>query len=91
VRRADKAAGSNARGFVARVFCSHLTQEGALFRQDELVLLGKREIRDAVGVSAQSGAVGLIGCQIWKRDQAKCDVVRSFMGHPIALQHRIWE
>src|SRR3569833_589171 len=64
--------------------CHHMAQERSLLGQDELVLLGKREIGPALGVFAQDGAVALVSCETVERNQREGNVVGAFMRHEIA-------
>src|SRR3954463_4174312 len=62
----------------------HLAQEGALLREDELALLGELEVRHALGILPQPGAIGFIGGKALEADQRKRDVVGALMRHEIA-------
>src|SRR5206468_8067546 len=64
----------------------HLAQKGALFGEDEFVVLGKMEIRHAVGVLPQPCPVGLVSSKAFEGDQRKRDVVGALMRHEIADQ-----
>src|SRR3954469_7431544 len=64
----------------------HLAQEGALFRKDEFVVLGKMEIRHALGILPQPRAIGLVGREALEGDQRERDVVGTLMRHEIADQ-----
>src|SRR5882757_3174770 len=69
-----------------RGLCHHLAQETTLLCEDEFVLLGKVEIRHALGVTAKPGAIGFVGRQALERDQREGDVVGALMRHEIACE-----
>src|SRR5882724_5392628 len=69
-----------------RGLCHHLAQETALLCEDEFVLIGKVEIRHALGVAAKPGPIGFVGRQALERDQREGDVVGAFMRHEIACE-----
>src|SRR5262249_48903704 len=57
---------------------------GALLREDKLVLLGKIEIRHALGILPQPRAIGLVGGEALETDQREGDVVGALMRHEVA-------
>src|SRR3954462_4816902 len=65
---------------------SLFAQEVALFREDEFVVLGKMEIRHALGILPQPRTIGLVGREALEGDQREGDVVGALMRHEIADQ-----
>lgn len=64
----------------------YLTKKGSLLREDEPVLLREIEIRDALVIRLEPGAIGFVIRQTGKRDQPECDVVGPLMRHPVSKQ-----
>src|SRR3954447_14645984 len=65
---------------------NHLAQKRALFRENEFVLLGGVEVRHALRILTQPGAIGFIRSQTLEGDQRKRDIVGALVRHEIADQ-----